>query len=41
MSGTSYGPLFAMSILSLVPIFALFILGQRQLVEGITTSGLK
>jgi multiple sugar transport system permease protein len=41
MSGSSYGPLFAMSILSLVPVFVFFILAQRQLVEGISTSGLK
>lgn len=41
MGATSYGPLFAMSILSLVPVFVFFILAQRQLVEGISTSGLK
>jgi multiple sugar transport system permease protein len=41
MSGSSYGPLFAMSIVSLVPVFVFFILAQRQLVEGISTSGLK
>jgi multiple sugar transport system permease protein len=34
-------PLFAMSILSLVPVFVFFILAQQQLVEGISTSGLK
>ena len=41
MGATSYGPLFAMSILSLVPVFVFFILAQQQLVEGISTSGLK
>jgi multiple sugar transport system permease protein len=41
MGQTSYGQLFAMSVLSLVPIFAFFILAQRQLVEGIATTGLK
>ncbi len=41
MGATSFGPLFAMSILSLVPVFTFFILAQRQLVEGISTSGLK
>lgn len=41
MGQTSYGQLFAMSILSLVPIFIFFILAQRQLVEGIATTGLK
>jgi multiple sugar transport system permease protein len=41
MGATSYGPLFAMSILSLVPVFIFFISAQRQLVEGISTTGLK
>jgi multiple sugar transport system permease protein len=41
MGATSFGPLFAMSILSLVPVFIFFITAQRQLVEGISTSGLK
>lgn len=41
MSGSSYGSLFAMSIVSLLPVFIFFILAQRQLVEGISTSGLK
>jgi multiple sugar transport system permease protein len=38
---SSWGMLFAMSILSLVPIFVVFLLFQRLLVEGISTSGLK
>ncbi len=41
MGQTSYGPLFAMSTLSLVPVFVFFIVAQRQLVEGISTTGLK
>ena len=41
MGQTSYGPLFAMSTLSLVPVFVFFIGAQRQLVEGISTTGLK
>ncbi len=41
MSGSSYGSLFAMSIGSLLPVFVFFILAQRQLVEGISTSGIK
>jgi multiple sugar transport system permease protein len=41
MGATSYGPLFAMSILSLVPVFVFFLTAQRELVEGISTSGLK
>jgi multiple sugar transport system permease protein len=40
-STTSYGPLFAMSILSLVPIFIIFVLAQRYLVQGISTTGFK
>jgi multiple sugar transport system permease protein len=38
---TSLGPMFAMSVLSLVPIFLFFAAFQRLLVEGINTSGLK
>ena len=37
----SWGSLFAMSILSLVPIFIFFVLFQRLLIEGIATTGLK
>ncbi|HTJ34612.1 MAG TPA: carbohydrate ABC transporter permease [Dactylosporangium sp.] len=35
------GPMFAMSVLSLVPVFLFFLAFQRMLVEGINTSGLK
>jgi multiple sugar transport system permease protein len=38
---SSFGPLFAMSTLSLVPVFILFVLAQRFLVQGIATSGVK
>lgn len=38
---SSWGSLFAMSILSLVPLFALFIFFQRYLIEGITSGSLK
>ena len=38
---TNYGALFAMSSLSLLPILLIFIFGQRYLVEGISTTGLK
>jgi multiple sugar transport system permease protein len=37
----SVGPMFAMSVLSLVPVFLFFLAFQRMLVEGINTSGLK
>ncbi len=38
---TNWGAIFAMSVLSLVPVFLIFIAFQRYLVEGISTSGLK
>lgn len=38
---SAFGVLFAMSAVSLVPIFILFIFCQKYLIEGITTSGLK
>jgi multiple sugar transport system permease protein len=41
MGDNSWGALFAMSILSLVPVFAMFIFFQRYLIEGIATGGLK
>ena len=40
-SNSDYGALFAMSTLSLVPIFIIFASMQRYLTEGISTSGLK
>ncbi|MCW5719602.1 MAG: carbohydrate ABC transporter permease [Devosia sp.] len=41
-TGTSdYGGLFAMSVLSLVPIFLFFLVFQRMLIEGIATTGMK
>lgn len=38
---TNYGPMLAMSVLSLVPIMILFVIFQKSLVEGISTSGIK
>ncbi len=38
---TELGPMFAMSMLSLIPMFFFFLAFQRLLVEGINTSGLK
>ena len=38
---SSWGPLMAMSVLSLGPIFGFFIAFQRLLVQGIATTGLK
>jgi multiple sugar transport system permease protein len=40
-SRSSYGPMFAMALVSMVPIFLFFLAFQRLLVEGIATSGLK
>jgi len=38
-SGSNWGAMFAMSIVSLVPIFLAFLFGQRYLVKGIATTG--
>jgi multiple sugar transport system permease protein len=38
---SQWGPLFAMSILSLVPIFLIFLAFQRLLTQGIATTGIK
>jgi multiple sugar transport system permease protein len=40
-SESAFGPMFAMSVLSLVPVICFFLAFQRYLVEGIATSGLK
>jgi multiple sugar transport system permease protein len=38
---TDWGAIFAMSTLSLMPVFLVFVIFQRYLVEGISTTGLK
>ncbi|WP_372435058.1 carbohydrate ABC transporter permease [Actinotalea soli] len=38
---SSWGSLFAMSIVSLIPIFLVFLFGQKYLVKGIATTGIK
>jgi multiple sugar transport system permease protein len=38
---SAYGQLFAMSVLSLIPIIGFFLIFQRLLIEGASTSGLK
>jgi len=38
---TSWGALFAMSVVSLLPVFIAFLVGQRWLVRGIATTGLR
>jgi len=40
-ANSDWGALFAMSVLSLAPIMAIFIFCQRYLIEGISTEGLK
>ncbi|MBO4457196.1 MAG: carbohydrate ABC transporter permease [Butyrivibrio sp.] len=40
-SVTDYGAMFAMSTLSLIPVFLIFLFFNKYLVEGIGTSGLK
>ncbi|WP_240732973.1 carbohydrate ABC transporter permease [Jeotgalibacillus sp. S-D1] len=40
-SVTNWGAMFAMSTLSIVPIFVIFFFFQRYIVDGISTSGLK
>ncbi len=41
-SGKSdFGALFAMSVLTLVPVFVVFVFFQRLLIEGIATTGMK
>jgi multiple sugar transport system permease protein len=40
--GTSdWGAMFAMSIVSLIPLFVVFLLGQRFLIRGFATTGIK
>lgn len=38
---SAWGMLFAMSVITLLPLFFLFIIFQRQIAEGIATTGLK
>lgn len=40
-SSSDYGAMFAMATLSLIPILILFLLFQKYITEGISTSGLK
>jgi multiple sugar transport system permease protein len=39
--GSAFGQLFAMSVLSLLPIFGFFLIFQRLLIQGASTTGLK
>ncbi|MFF1448422.1 carbohydrate ABC transporter permease [Streptomyces sp. NPDC058274] len=40
-SSSAYGPMFAMSVISLLPVVLFFLAFQRYLVQGMATSGLK
>lgn len=40
-AATDWGSIFAMSSLSLVPVFIIFVAFQRYLVEGISTTGIR
>ena len=40
-SGSDWGAMFAMSIVSLLPVFLIFLFGQRYLIKGIATTGIK
>ncbi|WP_405373087.1 MULTISPECIES: carbohydrate ABC transporter permease [unclassified Microbacterium] len=40
-SSSDYGSMFAMSVVSLIPLFLVFLFGQRFLLRGAATSGLK
>lgn len=40
-STTDYGAMFAMSTLSLIPVFFIFLIFNKYLTEGISTSGIK
>lgn len=40
-SSSSFGAMFAMSVVSIIPLILIFAFGQRFLVKGIATTGLK
>jgi multiple sugar transport system permease protein len=40
-SPVTWGPMFAMSVLSIIPSFVIFLVAQKYFVEGISTTGLK
>ena len=40
-SSTDYGAMFAMSTLSLLPVFLIFLFFNRLLIEGVSTTGMK
>jgi multiple sugar transport system permease protein len=38
-SGSNWGAMFAMSVVTLIPLFLVFLFGQKFLVKGIATTG--
>ncbi|TXN30908.1 carbohydrate ABC transporter permease [Lacisediminihabitans profunda] len=40
-SSSDFGSMFAMSVVSLVPLFVVFLFGQRYLIKGFATTGMK
>ncbi|GAB3227554.1 carbohydrate ABC transporter permease [Glycomyces halotolerans] len=40
-SSSDYGSMFAMSVVSLLPMFLVFVFGQRFLIKGVATTGIK
>lgn len=40
-SSSNWGGMFAMSVVSLIPLFLAFLLGQRYLIQGIASTGIK
>lgn len=40
-SSSDYGSMFAMSVVSLLPLFAAFLFGQKYLIKGFATTGMK
>ncbi len=41
LQGTNFGPMFAMSTLSLIPVFLLFLFFNRYLMDGVTAGSVK
>ncbi|NLF04911.1 MAG: carbohydrate ABC transporter permease [Actinomycetales bacterium] len=40
-STSNYGAMFAMSVVTLLPLFLVFLVGQRYLIKGFATTGIK
>ncbi|GAA4343895.1 carbohydrate ABC transporter permease [Microbacterium rhizosphaerae] len=40
-STSDYGSMFAMSVVSLLPLFLIFLVGQKYLIKGFATTGIK